>query len=79
MNNLKSLCLVLEGTCDVKVPDDDFVATSLGRGQHFGSSDLLKIVDIEYFGNIYAGSKGAKILVIKNPDHVIQLFERKAL
>lgn len=48
-------------------------------GAHFGSSDLLKTPDLEYFGNIYAGKKGLKVLVVSKADQALQLFERRNL
>ena len=49
-------------------PIDNFNVKTLGQGDHFGSSDLLKIIDIEFFGNIYAGKRGLKVLQIYRPD-----------
>jgi hypothetical protein len=37
-------------------------------GEHFGASDLLQIPDIEYMGDLYAGEKGLKILLVPQPD-----------
>ena len=51
----------------------------LRSGDHFGASDLLRIPDIEYLGDIVAGEAGVKVLVIESPDQVVQLCERKAL
>ena len=76
---MRSLCIVLDGSARVVNPADNFEVIELFTGRHFGSSDLLKIPDVEYFGNIKAGKKGLKVLVIAKPDHVIQLFERRNL
>ena len=35
--------------------------------------------DIDYMGDIVAGERGLKVLVIERPDQVIQLYERRNL
>ena len=45
-----------------------FQIHELRRGDHFGASDLLRIQDIEYLGDLVAGDKGVKVLVIEKPD-----------
>ena len=77
--NIRSLCLILEGTADVINPSDNFCVCHLGQGSHFGASDLIQAVGIEYFGNVKAGPRGLKILQVERPDQAIQLFERKSL
>ena len=74
---VRSLCLILEGS--VRVINDEFEVLEMRSGSHFGASDVLRIPDIEFLGNIYAGSKGVKVLVIPKPDQVLQLWERKNL
>lgn len=76
-SNIRSLGLILEGTADVINPNDNFCVCHLGQGSHFGAADLIQSVGVEYFGNIYAGPRGLKILLVERPDHAIQLFERK--
>jgi hypothetical protein len=61
------------------VTNDDFEVLEMRPGNHFGASDLLRIPDIEFLGNIKAGAKGVKVMVIPNPDQVLQLWERKNL
>ena len=67
-SNLRSLCIVLDGSAKVVNKTDGFEIFEIFSGSHFGSSDLLKIPDIEYFGDIYAGKKGLKVLVVSKPD-----------
>ena len=67
-SNLRSLCIILEGSVKVINRVDKFEVYEAFSGSHFGSSDLLKIPDIEYFGDLYAGKKGLKVIVIKRPD-----------
>lgn len=78
-SNIRSICIVLAGSADVINKVDDFHVVTLAHGQHFGSSDLLRIPDIEYYGDIHAGKKGLKLLVVSKPDQVIQLYERRNL
>lgn len=59
--------------------DAEFQIMELGRGDHFGASDLLRIQDIEYLGDLVAGERGLKVLVVERPDQIIQLCERKIL
>jgi hypothetical protein len=78
----RSLVLVLEGSCRVlhRVPGQpDFDVFDLRPGDHFGASDCLRLPGIEYLGDIVAGSKGLKCMVIPKPDQVLQLWERKNL
>ena len=70
-SNIRSLVLILQGSCNVVNPVDDFHVVELRSGNHFGASDLLRIADIEYLGNIVAGAKGVKCMVIPKPDQVI--------
>ena len=69
VTSIRSLCLVLEGSCSVT--NDDFEVLEMRPGNHFGASDLLRIPDIEFLGNISAGAKGLKVMVIPNPDQVL--------
>jgi len=78
-SNIGSLVLILEGSCKVMVPEKNFEVFELRSGNHFGASDLLRIPDIEYLGQIIAGEKGCKCMVISAPDQVVQLWERKNL
>ena len=76
----RSVCLVLEGSAEVRNPFDfDYKVFELSQGEHFGATDLLQIPDIDYMGDIYAGPRGLKVLVIERPDQVIQLYERRNL
>ena len=83
---MRSLAFVLDGSCKVvnnyeyetekgKKERRYFEVFELRVGNHFGASDLLKIADMEYLGDIVAGDKGAKIMLIERPDQVIQLCE----
>lgn len=76
---MRSLCFVLEGSCNVINAADGFNVFELRPGNHFGSSDLLRIVDTEFLGDIISGERGAKILVIPKPDQVIQPYEKQIL
>jgi len=76
---MRSVCIVLEGSCTVINRADKFHITDLRSGDHFGCSDLLKIIDIEFLGDIFAGEHGARIMMIPKPDLLIQIFEREAL
>ena len=67
-SNIRSVCIVLEGSAVVINPADNFHVVTLNHGSHFGSSDLLKVPDIEYYGNIFAGTKGLKLMVVSKPD-----------
>ena len=85
----RSVCIVMDGSCkciyqkDKFHPDTgkslEFDVLDIRPGSHFGTSDLLGISDIEYMGDIYAGSQGARILVIPKPDTIIQVYERNIL
>lgn len=78
----RSLVLILEGSCRVvhRVPGQpDFEVFDLRPGDHFGASDCLRLPGIEYLGDILAGSRGLKCMVISKPDQVLQLWERKNL
>ena len=57
---------------NLAVKEDTSKLFELSLGNHFGASDFLRIVDTEYLGDIVAGEKGAKILVIPKPDQIIQ-------
>jgi len=67
-SKIRSVCLVLEGSCTVVNSQDNFHIFELRQGNHFGCSDLLKIIDCEFLGDIMAGERGARILVIPSPD-----------
>jgi Tfp pilus assembly protein FimT len=43
---------------------DNYIVHELRFGEHFGASDLLQIPDAEFMGDIYAGEKGLKIILI---------------
>ena len=61
----RSVCIVLEGSADVRNPfEPEFKVFELSQGEHFGASDLLQIPDIDYMGDIIAGERGLKVLVI---------------
>ena len=80
----RSLGFVLEGSCDVintykEKSGEQFKVAELRSGDHFGASDLLQIPDIDFMGDIVAGARGVKILVVEHPDQVIQLYERRNL
>ena len=75
----RSLCFVLEGSCTVVNPVDNFKVFELRAGNHFGASDLLRIVDSDFLGDIVAGEQGARVLVIPKPDLVLQYYEMKIL
>ena len=68
---MRSLCIVLDGSVKVINRVDKFEIFEVYSGSHFGTSDLLKIPDIEYFGDLIAGKKGLKVLVVKKPDQII--------
>ena len=76
-SSIRSLCLILEGSC--RVVNSGFDVLEMRPGNHFGASDVLRIPDIEYLGNIIAGPRGVKVMVIPKPDQVLQLWERKNL
>jgi hypothetical protein len=76
-SSIRSLVLILEGSC--RVINNDFEVLELRPGNHFGASDVLRTPDIEYLGDIVAGPKGVKVMVIPKPDQVLQLWERKNL
>lgn len=78
-SNIRSLSLILDGSCRVVSPLDGFAPYELRQGEHFGASDLLQIPDIEFMGDIISGTHGVKLLVVEAPDQVIQLWERKNL
>jgi hypothetical protein len=70
----RSLVLILEGSCNVvyRIPGHpDFEVFDLRPGDHFGASDCLRIAGIEYLGDIIAGPRGLKCMVIPKPDQVI--------
>ena len=75
----RSLCIVLDGKVHVRNPYDDYCLAELSMGNHFGASDLIRGVDIDYYGDVYSGPYGVKLLVIEKPDQIIQLFERRNL
>ena len=77
-SSIRPLALILDGSCQV-VANRDFVVFEMRPGNHFGASDVLRIPDIEYLGDIVAGPKGVKVMVIPKPDQVLQLWERKNL
>jgi len=66
-----SICIVLEGDCEVRSTFDNSYVAKLGQGEHFGSSDSLRVVDYEYFGHVFAGTRGTTLLVISSPDQTI--------
>jgi hypothetical protein len=68
-SSIGSLVLILEGSC--KVINNDFEVFELRPGNHFGASDVLRTPDIEYLGDIVAGPKGVKVMVIPKPDQVL--------
>jgi len=65
---MRSLSIILDGSIKVINVTDGFEAYELNSGNHFGASDLLHLPDIDFYGNIHAGPKGAKILTVKYPD-----------
>jgi len=70
-SHIRTLAIVLEGSCKVINQADGFEALELRQGNHFGASDVLRIPDIEYLGDIVAGHRGVKLLIIKSPDQVL--------
>jgi hypothetical protein len=80
----RCLGFVLEGSCDVintykEKNGEQFRVAELRSGDHFGASDLLQIPDIDFMGDIVAGPRGVKVMVVEHPDQVIQLYERRNL
>lgn len=67
-SRMRSICIVLDGHCQVINKADTFYFHDLRPGDHFGSSDLLKIIGIEYLGDIYAGPNGVRVMIIPKPD-----------
>ena len=67
-SNIRSLSLILDGSCKVVNPLDGFAPYELRQGEHFGASDLLQIPDIEFMGDIISGPHGVKLLTIDAPD-----------
>ena len=63
-SNMRSLCIILDGSAKCINKEDGFEILEIFSGSHFGSSDLLKMPDLEFFGNIHAGKKGLKLLVV---------------
>ena len=59
---------VIEGSCKVINEKDNYLVHELRFGEHFGASDLLQIPDIEFMGDLYAGEKGLKIILVAQPD-----------
>ena len=78
-SNMRSLCIILDGSAKCVNKEDGFEIFEIFSGSHFGSSDLLKTPDLEYFGDMRAGKKGLKVLVVGKADQAIQLFERRNL
>ena len=70
-SNTRSLCIILDGSAKCINKEDGFEVFEIFSGAHFGSSDLLKTPDLEYFGNIYAGKKGLKVLVVSKADQAL--------
>ena len=64
---------------NLAVREDTSRLFELSHGNHFGTSDFLRIVDTEYLGDIVAGENGAKILMIPKPDQIIQYYEKEIL
>ena len=56
-----------------------FVAKRLATGSIFGESDAMKLIGIDFFGDIYAETKGLTCLIIEKPDLVLDIFEIKIL
>ena len=52
-----------------------FIAKRLATGSILGESDALKMVGIDFFGDIYAEKSGLQCLVIDKPDKVLDAFE----
>ena len=67
-SNYRSLAIIIEGSCNVINSKDNYIVHELKFGEHFGASDLLQIPDAEFMGDIYAGEKGLKIIIIQKPD-----------
>ena len=67
-SKIRSVCIVLDGSCNVINSSDNFHIYELRQGNSFGCSDLLKIIDCEFLGDIFAGERGARLLVIPAPD-----------
>lgn len=56
-----------------------FVAKRLATGSILGESDALEAIGIDFFGDIYAEKDGLQCLVIRKPDLVLDVFEKKIL
>ena len=52
-----------------------FVAKRLATGSILGESDTLKMIGIDFFGDIYAEKNGLECLVIDKPDLALDAFE----
>jgi hypothetical protein len=73
--------IILSGTATVLFSDRNLVVheiIELRHGEVFGHSDLLQVAGFEYFGSIRA-NEGLECLVIDNPDHLFELYERQLL
>ena len=64
----RSLCVMIEGSCDVVNPFGEFFVHKLRVGDFFGAADLLAICEVEFFGDIIAGEDGCRVMVIDKPD-----------
>jgi len=62
----------------VVCPIDGFLATTLGRGELFGESKLLRLPGVEYFGDIVA-REGAKVMVLRDWDRLLNYSEKNQL
>lgn len=56
-------------------PGTKFVAKRLATGSILGESDTLKMIGIDFFGDIYAEKNGLECLVIDKPDLALDAFE----
>lgn len=76
--------MVLSGTANIVLKDpkgNSQKVSSLRSGEVLGLSDLLRIIGVEYFGDIVVDPNGPplEVMVIEKPDQVFGLDERNIL
>ncbi|CDW89030.1 tpr domain containing protein [Stylonychia lemnae] len=75
----RPIMIIMQGKCKVVNNFDSYDVATLKRGDIFGESDFLRNISYDFFGDIIADDDQVEVLVIENPDLIINFTEKKML